>query len=139
MSMLQPKKIKWRKPQKGRTKGKASRRNRVAFGEYGLQSLEPGRLTSRQIEAARIAIVRQAKKGAKVWIRVFPHKPVTRKPAETRMGKGKGDLDHFEAIVKPGHILFELSGVPENVAAEAFRKAGHKLPVKVRLVKAEGV
>ncbi len=139
MSMLQPKKIKWRKPQKGRTKGKATRRNRVAFGEYGLQSLEPGRLTSRQIEAARIAIVRQAKKGAKVWIRVFPHKPVTRKPAETRMGKGKGDLDHFEAIVKPGHILFELSGVPEDVAAEAFRKAGHKLPVKVRLVKAEGV
>ncbi len=139
MSMLQPKKIKWRKPQKGRTKGKASRRNKVAFGEYGLQSLEPGRLTSRQIEAARIAIVRQAKKGAKVWIRVFPHKPVTRKPAETRMGKGKGDLDHFEAIVKPGHILFELSGVSEDVAAEAFRKAGHKLPVKVRLVKAEGV
>ncbi len=139
MSLLQPKKIKWRRPQKGRTKGKASRRNKVDFGEYGLQALEPGRLTSRQIEAARIAIVRQAKKGAKVWIRAFPHKPVTRKPAETRMGKGKGDLDHFESIVKPGHILFELAGVPEEIAAEAFRKAGHKLPIKVRLVKAEGV
>jgi large subunit ribosomal protein L16 len=135
MSLLQPRKVKWRKPQKGRTKGKATRRNQVDFGEYGLQALEPGRLTSRQIEAARIAIVREAKKGAKVWIRVFPHKPVTKKPAETRMGKGKGDLDHYEAIVKPGHILFELAGVSEEVAAEAFRKAGHKLPIKTRLIK----
>ncbi|NPA53591.1 MAG: 50S ribosomal protein L16 [Aquificae bacterium] len=136
MSLLQPKKLKWRKQHRGRMKGKANRRNYVAFGEYGLQALEPCWMTSRQIEAARIAIVREAKKGAKVWIRVFPHKPVTRKPAETRMGKGKGDLDHFVAVVKPGHILFEISGVPQEVAEEAFRKAGYKLPIKTRVVKA---
>lgn len=139
MSLLQPKKVKWRKQQRGRMKGKASRRNSVDFGEYGLQALEPCWMTSRQIEAARIAIVREAKKGAKVWIRVFPQKPITKKPAETRMGKGKGDLDQFVAVVKPGHILFELSGVSEEVAAEAFRKAGHKLPIKTRLVKAQEV
>ncbi len=137
--LLQPKKLKWRKQHRGRMKGKASRRNRVTFGEYGLQALEPCWMTSRQIEAARIAIVREAKRGAKLWIRVFPQKPVTKKPAETRMGKGKGDLDHFVAVVKPGHILFEISGVPEEVVQEAFRKAGHKLPIKTRLVKAEGV
>ncbi|MCX7760912.1 MAG: 50S ribosomal protein L16 [Hydrogenothermaceae bacterium] len=139
MSLLQPKKVKWRKQQRGRMKGKASRRNTVDFGEYGLQALEPCWMTSRQIEAARIAIVREAKKGAKVWIRVFPQKPITKKPAETRMGKGKGDLDQFVAVVKPGHILFELAGVPEEVAQEAFRKASHKLPIKTRLVKAQEV
>lgn len=139
MSLLQPRKVKWRKQQRGRMKGKASRRNSVDFGEYGLQALEPCWMTSRQIEAARIAIVREAKKGAKVWIRVFPQKPITKKPAETRMGKGKGDLDQFVAVVKPGHILFELAGVSEEVAAEAFRKAGHKLPIKTRLVKAQEV
>lgn len=139
MSLLQPKKVKWRKQQRGRMTGKASRRNSVDFGEYGLQALEPCWMTSRQIEAARIAIVREAKKGAKVWIRVFPQKPITKKPAETRMGKGKGDLDQFVAVIKPGHILFELSGVPEEVASEAFRKAGHKLPIKTRLVKAQEV
>ncbi|MEZ0322752.1 MAG: 50S ribosomal protein L16 [Hydrogenothermaceae bacterium] len=139
MSLLQPKKVKWRKQQRGRMKGKASRRNTVDFGEYGLQALEPCWMTSRQIEAARIAIVREAKKGAKVWIRVFPQKPITRKPAETRMGKGKGDLDQFVAVVKPGHILFELAGVPEEVAQEAFRKASHKLPIKTRIVKAQEV
>ncbi|MEJ5172132.1 MAG: 50S ribosomal protein L16 [Hydrogenothermaceae bacterium] len=139
MSLLQPKKVKWRKQQRGRMKGKASRRNSVDFGEYGLQALEPCWMTSRQIEAARIAIVREAKKGAKVWIRVFPQKPITKKPAETRMGKGKGDLDQFVAVVKPGHILFELAGVPEEVAQEAFRKASHKLPIKTRLVKAQEV
>ncbi len=137
--LLQPRKLKWRKQQRGRMKGKATRGNKVSFGEYGLQALQPCWLTSRQIEAARVAIVREAKKGAKVWIRVFPHKPVTRKPAETRMGKGKGDLDHFVAVVKPGHILFEIAGVPQEVAEEAFRKASYKLPIKTRVVKAEGV
>jgi large subunit ribosomal protein L16 len=136
MSLLQPRKLKWRKQQRGRMKGKATRRNYVAFGEYGLQALQPCWLTSRQIEAARVAIVREAKKGAKVWIRAFPHKPVTRKPAETRMGKGKGDLDHFVSVVKPGHILFEIAGVPEEVAQEAFRKASYKLPIKTRFVRA---
>ncbi len=136
MSLLQPRKLKWRKQQRGRMKGKASRRNYVAFGEYGLQALQPCWLTARQIEAARVAIVREAKKGAKVWIRAFPHKPVTRKPAETRMGKGKGDLDHFVSVVKPGHILFEIAGVPEEVAQEAFRKASYKLPIKTRFVRA---
>lgn len=136
MSLLQPKKLKWRKQQRGRIKGKASRRNYVAFGKYGLQALQPCWMTSRQIEAARVAIVREAKKGAKLWIRVFPHKPITRKPAETRMGKGKGDLDHFVAVVKPGHILFEIAGVPEEVVYKAFRKASYKLPIKTRVVKA---
>jgi len=134
--LLQPRKLKWRKQQRGRMKGKATRRNYVAFGEYGLQALQPCWLTSRQIEAARVAIVREAKKGAKVWIRAFPHKPVTKKPAETRMGKGKGDLDHFVSVVKPGHILFEIAGVPEEVAQAAFKKAAYKLPIKTRFVRA---
>ena len=133
--MLMPKRVKYRKQQRGRIKGNATRGNTLTYGEYGLQALEPGWITATQIEAARVAMTRFIKRGGKVWIKIFPDKPVTKKPAETRMGKGKGDLDHYEAIVKPGHILFELAGVPEEVAAEAFRKAGHKLPIKTRLVK----
>ena len=133
--MLSPKRIRWRKPQKGRTKGKAYRGSKVSFGEYGMITLEPGRITSRQIEAARIAMTRHIRRGGKIWIRIFPHKSETRKPAETRMGKGKGSPERWVAIVKPGRVLYEMDGVPEESAREAFRLAGHKLPVKVKFVK----
>lgn len=138
--MLQPKNTKYRKSFKGRNRGKAARGATVAFGEFGLQSLDHGMLTARQIEAARIAITRHVKRGAKLWIRVFPHKPVTKKPAETRMGKGKGDIDHYVAVVKRGTMLYEISGLPEELAKEALRLAMHKLPLKTRfIVRRQGV
>lgn len=136
--MLQPKRLKYRKQFRGRMRGKASRGAEVAFGEYALQAVEPSWVTSRQIEAARRAIVRHVRRGGKLWIRIFPDKPVTQKPAETRMGSGKGSVDHYVAVVKPGRILFEISGVSEPVAREAFRLASHKLPMRTQfLVKEE--
>ena len=132
---MMPKRVKYRKQQRGRLKGKASRGNTLEFGDYGLQALEPCWLTARQIEAARRAIVRHVKRGGKLWIRVFPDKPVTRKPAETRMGSGKGNVDHWVAVVKPGRIIFELAGVKEEAAQEAMRLAAHKLPIKTQFVK----
>ena len=133
--MLMPKKVKFRKMMKGRMKGKAYSGSDVSFGEYGLKALEPGWVSNRQIEAARIAITRHAKRGCKVWIRIFPDKPLTKKPAETRMGKGKGALESWVAVVKPGRMLYEMSGVTENVAREAFRLASHKLPIATRFFK----
>jgi large subunit ribosomal protein L16 len=135
--MLQPKKVKHRKVQKGRMRGKAYRGGTLAFGDYGLQSLEPIRLTSRQIEAARVAMTRHVKRGGKVWIRVFPDKPITKKPAETRMGKGKGNPEEWVAVVKPGRILYEMEGVAVGVAREAMRLAAHKLPMATRFVQRE--
>jgi len=132
--MLQPKKVKHRKVQKGRMKGKAQRGSSVAFGEYGLQATDRARLTARQIEAARIAMTRKMKRGGKIWIRIFPDKPITKKPAETRMGKGKGNPEDWVAVVKPGRILYEMEGVRPEVAREAFRLAAHKLPVPTRFV-----
>jgi len=132
--MLMPKRTKYRKMHRGRMKGKAGRGNTVSFGDYGLQALEPCWMTSRQIEAARRAIVRYVKRGGKLWIRVFPDKPVTAKPAETRMGGGKGAVDHWVAVVRPGRILFEIAGVGEEAAREAMRLASHKLPIITRFV-----
>ena len=132
--MLMPKRVKYRKQFRGRMKGVARRGAEVQFGEYGLQALEPAWITSRQIEAARRAIVRHIKRRGRVWIRIFPDKPVTKKPAETRMGKGKGSVDHWVAVVKPGRVMFELVGVSENVAREAMRLASHKLPIKTRFL-----
>jgi len=133
--MLMPKRVKYRKQMRGRLKGKATRGTDVVFGEYGLQALEPAWVTARQIEAARRAIVRHVRRRGKYWIRIFPDKPVTAKPAETRMGKGKGAVDHWVAVVKPGRIMFELSGVSEEMAREAMRLASHKLPIKCQIVK----
>ncbi|HJO25201.1 MAG: 50S ribosomal protein L16 [Myxococcota bacterium] len=135
--MLQPKKVKHRKQQKGRMRGKAYRGCNLDFGDYGLQALECGRLTARQIEAARIAMTRHAKRGGKVWIRVFPDKPITKKPAETRMGKGKGTPEEWVAVVKPGRVLYEMEGVPLEVASQALRLAAHKLPLATRIVARE--
>jgi len=135
--MLMPKRVKYRKVHRGRLKGRATRGTTVVFGEYGLQALEPHWITSRQIEAARRAIVRHVRRGGKLWIRIFPDKPVTAKPAETRMGGGKGALSHWVAVVKPGRILFEISGVPEDVAREALRLAGNKLPIRTQFVSRE--
>ena len=132
--MLMPKRVKYRKPHRGSRGGMAQRGNQVSFGEFGLQALEATWLDSRQIESARRAITGHIKRGGKVWIRIFPHKSVTHKPAETRMGSGKGAPDHWVAVIKPGRVLFEISGVREEVAAEAMRKAGHKLPIKTRFV-----
>ncbi|MBK8721399.1 MAG: 50S ribosomal protein L16 [Saprospiraceae bacterium] len=132
--MLQPKRTKYRKQQKGRNKGLAYRGALVSFGSFGLKSLEPSRITSRQIESARIAMTRYMKRDGKVWIRIFPDKPVTSKPAEVRMGKGKGSLDHYVAIVKPGTIMFEIDGVSSEIAHEALRLAAQKLPVATRTV-----
>jgi large subunit ribosomal protein L16 len=132
--MLSPKKVKYRKKQKGRTKGKAFRGSTLEFGDYGLQALECGHMSAQQIESARIAVTRHLKRGGKIWIRVFPDKPVGKKPAETRMGKGKGTPDGWEAVVKPGKVLYELEGVTENMATEAFRLAGHKLPFATKFV-----
>ncbi|MBH23754.1 MAG: 50S ribosomal protein L16 [Myxococcales bacterium] len=132
--MLSPKKVKFRKRHKGRMTGKAYRGSEVSFGDFGLVALEPGWLTARQIEAARIAMTRHIKRGGRVWIRIFPDKPVTRKPAETRMGKGKGSPEMWVAPIKPGRVLYEMDGVEEDVAAEAFRLAGHKLPIKTKFV-----
>lgn len=137
--MLSPKRVKFRKVQKGRTRGLAYRGGDVSFGEYGLQATTSGWLTSRQIEAARIALTRHVKRGGKIWIRIFPDKPVTKKPAETRMGTGKGAPEYWVAVVKPGRVLYELEGVPEDVAKEALRLASHKLPVQTRFIKREDV
>lgn len=136
--MLMPKRVKYRKQMRGRMKGRATRGAEIAFGEYGLQSLEPCWMTSRQIEAARRAIVHYVKRGGKVWIRVFPDKPVTAKPAETRMGSGKGNVDHWVAVVKPGHVIIEIGGVPEDAAREAMRLAAHKLPIRTQFVSRSG-
>lgn len=135
--LLQPKKTKYRKAQKGRVRGIATKGNSLAFGDYGLKVLEGGRITAQQLEAGRVAIVRTAKKGVKVWIRVFPDKPITRKPAETRMGKGKGPVEGYVAVVKPGKIIYEISGVPEDVAKEALRLAASKLPFKCKIISRE--
>src|SRR5882724_6562099 len=132
--MLMPKKVKYRKQQRGRMKGKAWRGSEIAFGEFGLKVLEPGWISDRQIEASRIAMTRFIKRGGKVWIRLFPDKPVTKKPAETRMGKGKGAPDHWVAVVKPGKILFEMEGVSREIAAAAMRLAAAKLPLPTKLV-----
>jgi large subunit ribosomal protein L16 len=132
--MLAPKRIKWRKQQKGRVRGKATRGNRVAFGEYGLQSLDRAWITARQIEAARVAMTRHIKRGGKVFIRIFPDKPISKKPAETRMGKGKGNPEAWVAPVKPGRVMFELEGVSEAVARRAMELAAAKLPVQTRFI-----
>jgi large subunit ribosomal protein L16 len=135
--MLMPKRVKRRKQHRGRMTGRATRGNVVVYGDYGLQALEPCWITSNQIEAARIAINRYLKRGGKVWIKIFPHKPVTAKPAETRMGSGKGTPEYWVAVVKPERVLFEISGVSEEAAREAFRLAMHKLPIKCKFVKKE--
>src|SRR2546422_2965934 len=136
--MWMPKKLKHRKQQRGRLQGSAKGHTQCHFGDYGLQALEPGWITARQIEAARIAMTRYIKRGGKVWITIFPDKPVTEKPAETRMGSGQGNPERWVAVVKPGRVMFELSGVTELVAREAMRLAGHKLPIKTRFITREG-
>ncbi len=136
--MLMPKRVKYRRQQRGRMKGKATRGNEVNQGQYGIVATEPAWITSNQIEAARIAMTRYIKRGGKVWIKIFPDKPVTEKPAETRMGSGKGSPEYWVAVVKPGRVLFELADVSEPIAREALRLAGHKLPVKTKFVKREG-
>ena len=135
--MLIPKRVKYRRVQRGRMKGKATRGNTVTYGEYGLQALEPSWITSNQIEAARVAMTRYTRRGGKVWIKIFPDKPVTEKPAETRMGSGKGSPEYWVAVVKPGRVMFEIAGVSEEIAREALRLAGHKLPCKTKFVKRE--
>ena len=134
---LMPKRTKYRKMQKGRNRGKATRGIKVTDGEYGLQAVEAGAIKSNQIEAARIAMTRYIKRGGKVWIKIFPDKPITKKPAETRMGKGKGAPEYWVAVVKPGRVMFEIAGVPEETAREALRLASHKLPVQTKFVKRE--
>lgn len=136
--MLMPKRIKWRKQQRGRMRGVAQRGSSIAFGEYAMQALEPAWITSRQIESARVAITRSLGRGGKIWIRMFPDKPVTVKPAETRMGKGKGAPEFWVAVIKPGRIMFEIEGVPRDSAKEAMRLAGHKLPIKTRFIERRG-
>ncbi|KAA3618136.1 MAG: 50S ribosomal protein L16 [Calditrichaeota bacterium] len=135
--MLMPKRVKYRKKHRGRMRGKAVRGSTIAFGEYGLKALEPGWITSRQIEAARIAMTRHIKRGGKVWIRIFPDKPITEKPAETRMGKGKGSPEYWVSVIKPGRIMFELAGVTPELAKDAMRLAAHKLPLKTKFVSQE--
>jgi large subunit ribosomal protein L16 len=135
--MLMPKRSKYRKVHRGRMKGRAMRGNTISFGEYGLQALEPIWITSRQIEAARRAITRHIRRGGKVWIRIFPDKPITKKPAETRMGGGKGAPDHWVAVVKPGRVLIEVGGVTRDIAEEAMRLASHKLPIRTRFIARE--
>ena len=132
--MLMPKRVKFRRVQRGRMKGKASRGTTLAYGKYGLVATEPAWISSVQIEAARIAMTRYIKRGGKVWIKIFPDKPITEKPAETRMGSGKGAVEYWVAVVKPGRIMFEMDGVPEDVAKEAMRLAGHKLPIKTKFI-----
>ena len=132
--MLLPKRVKYRRVHRGRLKGKAYRGNKVTYGDYGLQALEPAWITSNQIESARIAMTRYIKRGGQVWIKIFPDKPITEKPAETRMGSGKGSPEYWVAVVKPGRVLFEIKGVPEETAREAMRLAMHKLPVKCKIV-----
>lgn len=132
--MLMPKRVKYRKQQRGRMVGTESRGVEISFGEYGLQALEPAWITARQIEAARRAIVRYMKRRGKYWVRIFPDKPVTAKPAETRMGKGKGNVDHWVSVVRPGRVMFEVGGVPDDVAREALRLAAHKLPIRTQVI-----
>jgi large subunit ribosomal protein L16 len=135
--MMMPKKVKFRKQQRGRRRGMATRGQKISFGDYGLQALEPGWITARQLEAARIAMTRHVKRGGKIWIRVFPDKPVTKKPLETRMGKGKGAPEEWVVVIKPARILYEMEGVTLEIAQEAFRLAAHKLPLKTRFVSRE--
>ena len=137
--MLMPKRTKYRRVQRGRMKGAASRGNKVSYGEFGIQAMEPGWITGNQIEAARIAMTRYTKRGGQVWIKIFPDKPVTEKPAETRMGSGKGSPEYWVAVVKPGRVMFEIAGVSEDVAREALRLASHKLPIKTKIAKREDV
>ncbi len=137
--MLMPKRVKRRRVHRGRLTGQANKGNKVAYGEFGLVALEPSWITSNQIEAARIAMTRYIKRGGKVWINIFPHKPITKKPVETRMGSGKGSVEYWVAVVKPGRVMFEMAGVSEEVAREALRLASHKLPVKCKFVKKEEV
>jgi large subunit ribosomal protein L16 len=132
--MLMPKKVKHRRVMKGRMRGKATRGEKLSFGDFGLKAMDAGWITDRQIEAARIAMTRHVKRGGKIWIRMFPDKPITRKPAETRMGSGKGAPDHWVAVVKPGRVLYEIQGVDENLAREAFQLAAQKLPIKTKFV-----
>ncbi|MDH4161069.1 MAG: 50S ribosomal protein L16 [Nitrospirota bacterium] len=136
--MLAPKRVKFRKMHKGRMKGTSLRGAEVSYGEYGLKALEPGWVTSRQIEAARIAMTRYVKRGGKIWIRIFPDKPITKKPAETRMGSGKGSPEYWVAVIKPGRVLYEMGGVDESVAREAFRLAAYKLPLATKFISREG-
>ena len=135
--MLIPKRVNYRRQQRGRMTGKATRGNKVTYGEFGLQALEPGWITSNQIEAARIAMTRYTKRGGQVWIKIFPDKPVTQKPAETRMGSGKGSPEYWVAVVKPGRVMFEIAGVSEDAAREALRLGSHKLPIRTKIVKRE--
>jgi large subunit ribosomal protein L16 len=135
--MLMPKRVKHRKQFRGSMRGKATRGNKISYGEYGIVAMEPGWIKSNQIEAARVAMTRHVKRGGKVWIKIFPDKPVTATPAETRMGKGKGALEYWVAVVKPGRVMFEIAGVPEDVAKEALRLATHKLPIKCKVVSRE--
>ena len=137
--MLSPKKVKWRKQRKGRIRGKAQRGSEVNFGDFGMKTTQPGRITARQIEAARRAIQRSVKRGGKLWIRIFPDRPITKKPAEVRMGSGKGSVEYWAAPVKPGRVLYEINGVTREQAQEAFKLAGYKLPVKTRFVEREGL
>jgi len=137
--MLMPKRVKHRKVQRGRMKGIATRGNKITYGDFAMQATEPAWITSNQIEAARIAMTRYTKRGGKVWIKIFPDKPVTSKPAETRMGSGKGSPEYWVSVVKPGRVLFEIAGVSEEVAREAIRLAGHKLPCRVKFIKREEV
>ncbi len=136
--MLVPKRVKHRKQHRGRMKGKAVKGTSVTFGEFGLQALEPAWITNRQIEAARIALTRHIKRGGKVWVKIFPDKPVTQKPAETRMGSGKGAVENWVAVVRPGRIMFEIAGIEEEMAREAMRLASHKLPIKTKFVARDG-
>ena len=135
--MLMPKRVKWRKVQRGNMRGNAKGGTKVSFGDFGLQAMEPAWITARQIEAARVAMTRKIRRGGKVWVTIFPDKPITQKPAETRMGSGKGNPEFWVAVVRPGRVMFELSGVPEDLAREAMRVAGHKLPIKTKFVKRE--
>jgi len=137
--VLSPRKVKWRKQRKGRLTGKAQRGAEVNFGDFGIKTLQPGRITARQIEAARRAIQRSVKRGGKLWIRIFPDRPITKKPAEVRMGKGKGSVEYWAAPVKPGRILYEINGVTREQAQEAFKLAGYKLPVKTKFVERDGL
>jgi len=132
--MLAPKRVKWRKQQKGKMRGQADRGGTLFFGEFGLQATECGRITSRQIEAARVAMTRYVKRGGKIWVRIFPHKSITKKPAETRMGSGKGNVEEWAAVIKPGRILFEMDGIPQTEAFEALRLANNKLPIHCKAV-----
>mmetsp|Transcript_22319 Transcript_22319/g.10710 ORF Transcript_22319/g.10710 Transcript_22319/m.10710 type:complete len:138 (+) Transcript_22319:4260-4673(+) len=137
--MLSPKKVKFRKQQRGRMRGVAGRGNSLTFGEFGLQAIECGKISARQIEAARISITRHVKRGGKLWIRIFPDKPFTKKPAEVRMGKGKGATEGWESVIRPGRILYEMAGVPEDLAKEAFRLGSHKLSVKTKFVTRDNI